>query len=81
MSEFEFTSRGTQSKIVPCERDAGVKRRVYMIAQERLNDGSYLYQPNGCEEMDGSTACQQCLRLMDAAYKDYVRRKTGTAPQ
>lgn len=63
MDEMEYRDSKTKTKIIPCERDSGALRTVYMVLAKAPDGGTY-WLPNGCDELDGSDACKQCCQLM-----------------
>lgn len=71
MDELEYNDSMTRMKIIPCGRDGGVLRAVYMILDKTPDDGTY-WLPNGCDEMDGSDACQVCCQLIRESFEHWL---------
>lgn len=70
MDELEYRDSLTHPKTVPCGRDGGILRTVYMILAETPEGGTE-WLPNGCDEMDGSDACRECRQLMRASFEHW----------
>lgn len=77
MDELEYRDSKTKTKIIPCERDSGTLRTVYMVLDKAPDGGTY-WLPNGCDELDGSDACKRCCQLMQMSFEHWFCDGAGT---